>query len=143
MTITQALKEKNKKIGLITKLQERLRQYNSVERGAVREYDPRKVLEELKGEINALVVLKHRIHTASAEVRDKIFLQSELKNFISQLKCVPTATGVIRDRYSREEPVHVEAVISRSEMDVMLESLEKQVESIQEELDQYNHTTKI
>ncbi len=143
MTITQALKEKNKKVGLITRLQNRLQQYNSVERGVVREYDPRKILEELNAEIDALVVLKHKIHIASAPVRDKIFLQSELKSHISNLKSVPTTNGVLRERYSRDEPAVVEAVISRGEMDSLIENLELQVESIQEELDQFNYRTKI
>jgi hypothetical protein len=143
MTIAQALKEKNKKIGLISRLRDRLETYNSVERGTVREYDPRTMFEELNHEIKSLVGLKQKIHQASAPVRHQIFFQSELKAQIRFLRTVSTSNGFVRDRHSREDRYQLEAVITRSEMDQILETLEKEVEMIQDELDQFNHKTLI
>jgi hypothetical protein len=141
MTIAQALKEKNKKLSVIEKLRHRVQAFNSVEEGTTRDYDPRISLENLNREIAELVDLKVKIHEASAPIRKKIFEQSELKSQIRFLKGINTQSGIVR--YGREEPYRVEALIGRIEIDNLIESMEKQIEKIQEELDAFNHTTTI
>ena len=80
MTIAQALKEKNKKVANMHVLWDRWNKNNSVLEGNRRSYDPLELMTLIETELDALVDLKTRIHTASAPVRSQIFKMSELKN---------------------------------------------------------------
>jgi hypothetical protein len=144
MTIAQGLKEKNKVVTKLSKLYTRFQQNNSVATDAKRVYEPKKLWEEILVEEVKLVSLKTSIHKASEPVRSDIFTQSELKNRISQLRRVSTQSGTVRDRYSHgENPVIFDAVFGAEWIDTSVEELEKQIETIQEKLDSFNHNTQI
>ena len=142
MTIAQALKEKNKKVTRLSNLWDRLHRYNVMNDGEDKPYTSKDTWEEINKLTEEIVELKTKIHSASSPVRSSIFMLSELKNKAQRLKGMSVNNGTYKDRYS-------DTVISQvAEFDViwkdrMVESIEESIETIQESLDKFNHTTNI
>lgn len=144
MNINKALKEKNKLVKSILERSKRITEENSVIVGAVRNYSPTIELDVMMEEIDELVNLKASIHRANAEVYDKIFRLSELKNLVKTLRVVSTQEGnVNRGRYGDTTIMTYESEIKTSEKDSMIKNIESQIETLQEELDAHNATKTI
>ena len=142
LTIAQGLKEKNKLATKLSNLWKRLNENNSVHAESIRDYEPDLLMTEINDTCNALILLKTAIHQASNEVRDKIFRLSELKSKLVQLRALPCKHGMIKDRYN-EHYIEMDSYFKKNEIDGFTEALELEIEKIQEELDTYNHTTKL
>ena len=145
MNIKQALKEKNK---LVKKLAEeflKFSQNNSVEFGVNRSYDPAEALIRWIETSKELVALKTKIHRANIGVYDKIFQLAELKSLLKQLKSVDCAEGKQQNHYRHAgvEATIKEAVLSIPKRDEMVKDMEKQIENLQELLDDHNAKTQI
>ena len=139
MNLKKALKEKNKLKGVINENFERIRRYNLIEAEVERPYDPHQLLEVINVFIDQIVDLKTKIQFANTEVYQKIFRLSELKNFAAKLKylsCDP-------ERYEANGRKFSKPAISTNERDSLISVIEKEIEQIQEELDEYNYRTKI
>jgi uncharacterized protein YfkK (UPF0435 family) len=144
MTIAQALKEKNKKAAKINKLWQKLYSYNSTVVDSEKPYDLDKVWDELHKETSELIELKTRIHAASAPVRSEIFSLSELKSHVSRIQSINTNKGKQTNHYRSESPViEMTAHFDIKWKDTQIETLEQTIETIQEKLDTFNHTTQI
>ena len=142
MTIAQALKEKNKKVATLQKLWDRMQKYNSIQDGAERPYSTADIFSQI-GEISAeLILLKTRIHSASEQVRSDIFALSEFKNIAQRIKNVDCTTGTHTERYS-SATFQKTAELNITWQDRELAAIEDKIESIQEKLDKFNHTTEI
>jgi hypothetical protein len=142
MTIAQALKEKNKKLNHLHKLWERVAVSNSVPEGNIREFNPEDILVQLKMHTDEYVILKTRIHNACAPVRGKIFKLSELKNYVKRLKAIDTKNGLYVNRYESVS-MRYDAYLSAGKIDEMVEQLENEIDNLQEELDLFNHKTRL
>ena len=142
MTLAQALKEKNKKVANIQKLWVKIDRYNSVQEGAERPYDIADLFTQVETEIAELVKLKARIHSVSEPIRESIFELSELKNLVQRVKAVDTTNGISRNRFDSTSSL-MTAVLDIKWQDEKIESLETQIEKIQERLDNFNHTREI
>ena len=142
MNIAQALKEKNKKVANLQKLWTRISRFNSVSTGNPRPYNIDETWREINQEMSELIDLKARIHNASAPVRKDIFAMSELKSLIQGVRGIDTTEGVYQSRYSNES-TETTAVLNVAWQDAQIERIEKDIESIQEKLDTFNHTTEI
>ena len=146
MTIKQALKHKNKLAKKITEEMIKISHYNSIEVGSVRPYDVNESYQKYYTMVNELVDLKNKIHLANAPVYYQIFRLSELKGMVSNLKQLDCSEGKVASRYGRslgEEPTIKTSVISVKMRDEAIESLESEIERIQEELDHHNAITTI
>jgi hypothetical protein len=144
MNINKALKEKNKLVKSILERSKRITEENSVIVGAVRNYSPTVELDVMMEEINELVNLKASIHRANAEVYDKIFRLSELKNLAKTLRGVSTQEGnVNRGRYGDTTIMTYESEIKTSEKDSLIKNIETLIEELQEALDAHNATKTI
>ena len=142
MTIAQALKEKNKKVATLQKLWERMQKYNSIQEGAERPYSTAEIFAQI-GEVSAdLILLKTKIHSASELVRSDIFALSEFKNIAQRIKGIDCTTGTHVERYS-STTFQKTAELSITWQDRELAAIEDKIESIQERLDKFNHTTEI
>ena len=139
MTIAQALKEKNKKLNVLNKLWDKLSVSNSIPEGNLRPYNPEELLEKITLEMAGYIELKTKIHTATAEVRDKIFRMSELKNYVKRLRQVDTRHGLSVSRYE-SSTVRYEAFLSEGSLDELIEKAEHEIDALQDELDAFNHT---
>lgn len=145
MNIKQALKKKNKLVGLIHEEFYRASQYNVIDEGNPRPYSATEAIGKWMQLTNELIVLKTAIHKANLPVYDKIFEMSELKNQVKSLKSLNCASGkVSTSRWGSEsEPVIKHAEINIVERDSMIKNLESRIETLQDELDQWNHNTLI
>ena len=146
MTIKQALKHKNKLAKKITEEMIKISHYNSIEVGSVRAYDVNESYQKYYTMVNELVDLKNKIHLANAPVYYQIFRLSELKGMVSNLKQLDCSEGKVASRYGRsmgEEPTIKTAVITVKMRDEVVETLETEIEKIQEELDHHNAITTI
>ena len=145
MNIKQALKKKNKLVGLINEEFYKASQYNVVDEGNPRPYSATEAIGKWMQLTNELIVLKTQIHKANLPVYDKIFELSELKNQVKHLKTLNCASGkVSTSRWgSDSEPVIKHAEINVVERDSMIKNLESRIETLQDELDQWNHSTLI
>ena len=144
MNIKQALKRKNKLVGLISEEFHKASQYNVVDEGNPRPYSAFAAIGSWMELSNELIVLKTAIHKANAPVYDKIFELSELKNQVKHLKSLNCSSGkVAGGRWGEGEPVVKHAEINVVEKDKMVKNLESRIDQIQDELDQWNHTTLI
>jgi len=139
MNIKKALKEKNNLKGKINETLSRISKHNITEDGIERPYDPRVLLEELFVKVEEMVTLKTQIQKANNDVFDKIYRLSELKNVASKLKYL----NCNKERIYNSPDNFSDVAISTKERDLLIEKIEKQIEKIQEELDEFNYKTKI
>ena len=141
MTLAKALKKKNRLTQKISKLQQEIQRENSV-----REDDPRKIkVEDLFNELDCkvaeLIKLKIVIFIASTPMRENILRLSELKSKIVFLQGISTTEGMVSS-YG-EDTVKFIAVYDKLFVRDSIESCEKQIDEIQDELDKFNHTTTV
>ena len=145
MTVKQALKLKNRLIGEIRQLNQRVHEYNSVVEGNVRPYSVKETLSTIYGKINELTALKTQIHLANAKVYDKIFLLSELKSLVKMMKELDCTEGSSNEYYLRRGEA---TTVKTSEMSILERDnevgfLESRIDEIQEELDYHNAVTEL
>ena len=142
MNIKQALKKKNKLVGLINEEFYKASQYNVVDEGNARPYSATEAIGKWMQLTNELIVLKTQIHKANLPVYDKIFELSELKNQVKHLKSLNCTSGKVSGgRWGEGEPVVKHAEINIVEKDKMVKNIEARIEQLQDELDQWNHNT--
>ncbi len=144
MNIKQALKKKNKLVGMINEEFHRASQYNVVDEGNPRPYSAVESIGKWMQLTNELIVLKTQIHKANLPVYDKIFELSELKNQVKMLKSLNCTSGKVSgNRWDNSETVIKHAEVNVIEKDMMIKNLELRIESLQDELDTWNHNTLI
>ena len=144
MNIKQALKKKNKLVGMINEEFYKASQYNVVDEGNPRPYSATEAIGTWMQLSNELIVLKTQIHKANVPVYDKIFELSELKNQVKHLRSLNCTSGKVGGgRWGEGEPVMKHAEINVVEKDKIVKNLEARIEAIQDELDQWNHNTLI
>ena len=141
MTLAQALKKRNRIVQKIHKLQQEIQQENSV-----RSDDPQKIkvedlMAELEQNMESLIKIKIAIFVASVEMRENILRLSELKSLINFFLGIETREGKVND-YGNEY-VEYKVVFDKLWVKNKVETCEQQIDEIQEELDQFNHTTHI
>lgn len=141
MNIKQALKKKNKLVGDIKKEFQKISTHNRIMEGNNRPYSMTESLDNWIALTNQLVELKTRIQIANQPVLNKIFLLAELKSQVKSLSTLDCTTGIERSHYS--EAYKWESEIDTAKKDALITELENKIESIQEELDQFNHHTLI
>ena len=95
MNIKQALKKKNKLVGMISEEFNKASQYNVVDEGNARPYSATEAIGRWMELTNELIVLKTQIHKANLPVYDKIFELSELKNQVKHLRSLNCTSGKV------------------------------------------------
>lgn len=144
ITISRALKLKNKLVSEINKEWQKISQYNSSLQGASMPYDIKASYEKWTQLKAKLVELKTKIHLANAPVYEVIFAMSEMKDSCKLLGSLGCSQGVIIDRYGRTDtPLVYTAAISISENEQNIVFLEKKIEELQDVLEEHNASTKI
>lgn len=144
MNIKKALKTKNKLVKTINEHFQKVSHYNSVEEGTTRPYSAREMLNNWIESTDELVELKTKIHLANAPVYNKIFRLAELKSMVSKLNSLNCSEGKIsRGRWDSDDKTIFTSEISVIDRDMMVKSLELEIEQIQDELDTHNATVEI
>jgi uncharacterized phage infection (PIP) family protein YhgE len=145
MNLKQALKRKNRLVGLIAETYKNAFLYNSMEEGVERPYSTKDSIEKWMKLTDELIELKCKIQTANNSVNNLIFRLSELKSQAKLLKELNCASGIIHVSTHRggDKQVIKTAELGIIERDQMVAKMESEIEQIQEKLDQYNHETLI
>lgn len=144
MTIKQALKLKNKLVKEIGLETAKMYQYNSIEQGNSRPYSTKESMDKVIKLTDELIELKNKIHLANKAVYGKIFRLSELKSLVSKFKQMDCTEGKVTNGYHRSETTIIKEVeISVVEKDSIIEKIESEIETIQDELDIHNATTQL
>jgi DNA repair exonuclease SbcCD ATPase subunit len=141
MNLKQALKRKNRLVGLIAEEYIKVSQYNSVDDVNQRPYSVKEALQNWLKLTDELIELKSKIQTANNKVNDKIFRLAELKTQVKQLKKLDCTSGLYYSKWSDDKVVTKVAEIEVIERDKMVKEMEAQIEKIQDELDEWNHQT--
>ena len=140
MNIRKALQEKNKLTGKIQNLFSRMRDNNITEDGQTKPYNSQKVLEEVREETNKLIDLKVKIQLANSPILADIYRMSELKTMIRQLSYMECNDG---RKIQSGIITYLYATIKAEERDVLIQSLEDEIEQLQEKIDAFNFRTNL
>jgi chaperonin cofactor prefoldin len=137
-----ALKKKKKLITEISRLENILKNNNSILSSNEFKYNSTDTLNKIGEKTIELVELKSKIAEANLPINHKIFLIAEMKGQIQLLRSVPTTEGTVNERYNGGSSVyHVQ--LTEVQLTEMIEKLESQIDTLQDEIDQYNHKTTI
>jgi hypothetical protein len=145
MKLAKALKQKNRLAGEVAHLKELLTQQNSRPAKQKFDYDNHEVLTNLRAKLDELVATKAAIGAANAEVYPKVFRLAELKGLVTALKGLSTKEGIYAESLGYAQAVQVEYVaqIKKAEVDKLVEELEKEIQALQDALDEFNFTHSI
>ena len=155
LTLAQALKQKNRLAGESTRLREIVKRENSRKESTPARADVRASYNELVATSRQLATLKGAISTANAGAADlsrgiygKLNLQAELRGLISFLDELSTKEGEEVERVgflSRDEASKTifVAEIKRDEVDRLKREFQKEIEVLQDEIDEFNAATRI
>jgi len=143
MKLQKALKEKKKLIGEISKLKEEISRKNSYLTGSknAENFNSKEKLHHLKEKIDDLVSLKYLINDANRDIQSKIYILSEYKSLIAFWNSIDITEGTklsFGDTL-REFNVH----FNESDKNEYIEFYQKRIDVIQDEIDEFNHTTHI
>jgi hypothetical protein len=144
MKLYKALKEKKNLVGDITRLKEQIKTKNSYLEGSKNgeNFDSVSTYDELLTKINELVGLKYAINVANQEIQSKIFLLGELKALIAFWKEVSVVEGAQMSGYA-DRVSNFSVHFTETERNEIVEKFQKQVDALQDELDEYNFATEI
>jgi hypothetical protein len=146
--LAKALKLKNKLAGELAKIKGKVREHNSYPAENKPNYDAGELWEEYTAKSDELIDLKQRIAGANVAIYSKIYRISELKDRLGQLRRLPTKEGTHKELdWSGGERTYINkeyhAVFSDVDVDEMSVDLENEIERLQDEIDEYNHSTMI
>lgn len=144
MKLSKALKLKNKKINEYNNLVTKMVSCNSYDVTSKRYYDAKTLHNEVVDKQADLIKFKTAIHLTSEPIRYKIFELGELKNYLMNLSRLSTNEGVVKSRGYGESDVSTYACsINELEKVKMMESIQTEIEYIQDAIDAFNATTEL
>jgi hypothetical protein len=153
--LAQALKQKNRLAGEIARGREIVQRENSRKESQAARADVRAVFEEnvirsreLAGFKGAIAAANAGVVTGDRGIYGKLNLQAELRGLIAFVKGLNTKEGEELERVgflSRDEAAHTVyvATITRDEVDRLVSAYQAEIEQLQDEIDEFNATTRI
>lgn len=142
MNLSQALKAKKKLLKEISELQSKIQASNSVMVGSPVYYKTRELMETLNKKVGELTSLKISIQTANIPILGKMYEMAELKSHVQFLRRINTQEGKRLERY-QEQILEYVSDYKVDEIDQMVKEAEEKIDFLQEEIDQFNHSTHI
>lgn len=144
MKLYKALKERKNLIGDIAKLKQQLKEKNSYLEGSKNgeNFEAQKVYDELLSKIDELMGLKFVINEANREIQAKIYALGEYKALIAFWKEVSVVDGAQMIGYS-DKVQNYNVNFTESQRDEKVKVFQKNVDALQDELDEYNFNTDI
>lgn len=142
ITLAKALKLKNRLVGRLSTVNEDITTYNSVLIEKKGDVDVAKLMERRINLVEALIGLKTAIHRANVGVQGVIYRLDETKSEVDFLRRISTRTGKERHDYQNTE-VEYFAVFEKKAIDERVIDAEARIDALQDQLDEFNHSTKI
>jgi hypothetical protein len=150
MKIAKALKEKNRITGRIKKLQRDIQTYNRTREDRASDFDASELYRELQKEIATLIDLKTKIAKANIGIVDKLVKLAETKSQITywtSFRTGSTSEPISESKYINGEYASVDIaaghIICSKTVHDMLAHLQATVESLQDDIDDFNATTSV
>lgn len=145
MKLTKALKTKNSIIAEIQRLKEIITKNNVVLRPNAHQYNIQETYSKLVNKVKDLAKLKKDISVANNGIYESIFLLAELKGLIEFLNSIDTTDGVSEREDFRQGTITIvhNAAIKDSDKKNFIEMLIKDIEVLQDVIDEYNATKEI
>jgi len=155
INLSHALKHKNRLAGDVARLREIVQRENSRKESQPARADVRAAFDENVTRSRELAAFKGAIAAANAGVTGadrgiygKLNLQAELRGLIAFIKALNTKEGEDVERVgflSRDEAIRTVfvAIITRDEVDRLTVAYQTEIERLQDEIDEFNATTRI
>jgi len=143
VTLAKALKMKNRLAGRLAKVQADVLAYNSVPEGQARQVDVPALLRTREELVGALVDLKTAINEANREAQRDIYDLAEKKGAVQFLAAVNTRDGRQPAVYPNTTEVGYVAALKKADVDARVARLEKEIDQLQDRLDQFNHDHRV
>ena len=143
ITLAQALKEKNRIVGEISRLWELVENENSCWESHTRSVDVKETMKTIEFLVQKLVELKTKIGKANEGNLANMYALEECKSQMSRFSKLNTLEDV-RYRGVNDDKMEVRsAEITAQEVLQRNKNLQRQCNQLQDELDAYNATHKI
>ena len=143
ITLAKALKVKNRLTGRLAKVQADIQAYNSVPEGQADQVNVLALMKTREELVGALVSLKTAINEANREAQRDIYDLAEKKAMAQFLAGVNTRHGPQPAVYPNTTEVSYVAALKKADVDGMVARLEKEIDQLQDNLDQFNHDRRI
>ena len=143
ITLAKALKVKNRLTGRLARVQADIQAFNSVPAGQADQVNVPALMTARAELVGALVGLKTAINQANREVQRDIYDLAEKKATAQFLAGVNTRHGPQPPVYPSTVEVHYVAALKKADVDGLVAGLEKEIDQLQDRLDQFNHDRRI
>ncbi len=143
ITLGKALKVKNRLAGRLAKVQADIQAFNSVPTGQADQVNVPALLKTREELVGALVSLKTAINEANREAQRDIYDLAEKKATAQFLAGVNTRHGPQPAVYPNTTEVSYVAALKKADVDARTAGLEKEIDQLQDKLDQFNHVHKV
>ena len=143
ITLAKALKVKNRLAGRLAKVQADIQAYNSVPAGQADQVNVPALMQAREELVGALVSLKAAVNEANREVQRGIYLLAEKKATAQFLAGVNTRHGPQPPVYPSTVEVNYVAALKKADVVGLVAGLEKEIDQLQDRLDQFNHDRRI
>ena len=143
ITLAKALKVKNRLAGRLAKVQADIQAYNSVPEGQADQVNVPALMKTREELVGALVTLKTAINEANREAQRDIYDLAEKKATAQFLAGVNTRHGPQPPVYPSTVEVVYVAALKKADVDGLVARLEKEIDQLQDRLDQFNHDRRI
>jgi hypothetical protein len=141
ISLAKALKLKNRLAGRLSQVVGDIQAYNSVLEEQVGKVDVKALLENRNAISLALVELKIGLYKANVGIQRELYTLAEKKGEIDFYRMLNTRDGSERHGYQNTN-VTYKATVLKAEVDAKIKALETEVDSLQDQIDSYNHSTK-
>lgn len=146
MKLSKALKVKNRLVGEIAHLRQLVAQHNIVTDNNTAPVDVLGIRDESLQKQQQLMELKAKIAVANGPIWAKIVELGELKARIGFLRTIPVRVGTFTEsqRYGAEPVKTVyRSKITQEEIEATVKLATERIDTLQDEIDQFNATTDI
>jgi hypothetical protein len=143
ITLAKALKVKNRLAGRLAKVQADIQAYNSVPEGQAGQVNVPALMKSREELVDALVVLKTAINDANRHAQRDIYDLAEKKAMAQFLAGVDTRHGPQPAVYPTTKEANYVAALKKADVDALVLRLEKEIDQLQDRLDQFNHDRKV
>ena len=145
MNISKALKTKNRLAGELARAKAIFARENSHRVGETPKTSLQALLDNVNRIQEELIQIKIKIALASAPALPKLVRMGEYKARMAWLTELPIREGIQRERFAAEkaEPEIWVAHLDTVKRDHEIDSLQKAINELQDEIDDFNATTQI
>ena len=144
VTIARALKEKNRVAGRLAKTRGLIGEENSRDKSVPRGIDVAEMYAQAKELRNRLIAIKSAIAEANKSIVSKIIELDEVKSEIAFLNGLDVKEGkFVTTNYGSRIESDIGAIIRKQQVMEEVSALQARADRLQDELDEFNATTKI